>query len=64
MKHKKRPFREDYNMCRITIDDASSVTECTGLEPRPPVNEAEQDSYACLYNFFPDDIVENKKDAE
>ncbi len=65
MKNKKRPFREDYNMCRITIDEASSVTECTGLEPRPPVNESEQESYSSIYDFFPDDIVDkSEKDAD
>lgn len=64
MNKKKRPFREDYNMCRITIDETSSARECTGLEPRPPLNESEQESYSNIYDFFPDDIVAEEKDAD
>ena len=56
-KPKKRPFAEDYNMSRITIENAGSVTDCTGLTPRPPENEAKHDSYSQIKNFFPEDIV-------
>lgn len=44
-------------MSRITIENAGSVTDCTGLTPRPPENEAEHDSYSQIKNFFPEDIV-------
>ena len=64
MNKKKRPFRKDYNMCKITTEETCSARECTGLEPRPPLNESEQESYSCIYNFFADDIVVKEKDAD
>lgn len=53
----KKPFREDYNMSRITIDNAASNTECTGLMPTPADSSEERDSYAAISNFFPEDIA-------
>ncbi|MFG6384547.1 MAG: hypothetical protein K1V96_09875 [Lachnospiraceae bacterium] len=32
---------------------ASSVTDCTGVVPRPPQTSAELDSYLDVYNFLP-----------
>lgn len=61
-KSKKRPFREDYNMSRITVENAGSVNECTGLMPSPPQNSAERAAYGELTHFLPEDIVET--DAE
>lgn len=57
-KTKKRPFAEDYNMSRITIEDTGSMTDCTGLEPRPPENDYEREAYSRIKNFFPEDIIE------
>ena len=31
------------------IDSVASATECTGLMPTPPENEAEEDSYNEIY---------------
>ncbi len=56
-KRRKPPYREDYNMSRITIDNATSVTECTGLMPTPAQSSEERDAYAGIANFFPEDIV-------
>lgn len=58
---KKRPFAEDYNMSKITIDNAESMTDCTGLMPRPPLTEEEKESYANIMEFFPDDVVEHNR---
>lgn len=51
-------------MCRITIDNSASATDCTGLEPTPPLNESEKEAYSDIYDFFPDEIVDRKKDAD
>lgn len=59
---KKKPFREDYNMSRITIDNATSVNECTGLMPTPAYSKEEHDSYADISDFFPEDIALNLDD--
>ena len=56
---KKRPFAEDYNMSKITIENAGSVTDCTGLMPSPPQSSAERASYGELTHFLPEDIVDD-----
>lgn len=33
----------------LDLDTVASVTECTGLIPTPPANEAEAESYTDLY---------------
>ena len=33
----------------LFLDDVVSTTECTGLIPTPPQNEAEAESYTDLY---------------
>lgn len=60
MKKKKLPFCEDYNMCKITITDSSSATECTGLVPFAQQNDFEHESYSDILEFFPEDIVDKK----
>lgn len=56
-KKSKKPFREDYNMSRITVDNIASNTECTGLTPTPAHSSEERDSYAEISDFFPEDIA-------
>ncbi len=41
--------------------DASSSTECTGIAPRPPMNDAEYESYQEIFQFGPPNI-KNKKE--
>lgn len=49
----------------IFFDDyvsACCVTDCTGMLPTPPQNEAEQDSYLEIYQYEPPvPEKENKK---
>ncbi len=59
-KKRKMPFREDYNMSKITTDNSSSVTECTGLTPFAQQDDFEHKSYSEIMDFFPEDIVERK----
>ena len=33
--------------------NASSSTECTGITPRPPLNDGEYESYQEVYDFGP-----------
>ena len=54
---KKRPFAEDYNMSKITIENAGSTTDCTGLIPSAPLTEEEHAAYGEIKNFCPDDIA-------
>ncbi len=61
MKNKKIPFHEDYNMSKITIDNSSSVTECTGLTPFAQQSDFEHKAYSEIVEFFPEDIVEKKQ---
>ncbi|MBS7298484.1 MAG: hypothetical protein KIG65_05325, partial [Eubacteriales bacterium] len=56
-KNSKKPFREDYNMSRITTKNIASNTECTGLTPTPIDSSEERDAYADIFNFFPEDIA-------
>ncbi len=60
-KKRRLPFCEDYNMSKITIDNSSSVTECTGLVPFAQQSDAEHDSYSDIMEFFPEDIVQHKR---
>ena len=53
---------DKYNIGDIDICNASSTTDCTGLMFRPPLNEAETESYHQIYTFGPPDIDTNKKD--
>lgn len=47
---KKESYNED-----VDIDiNACSATDCTGLIPSLPQNEAEKDSYRALYHFEAD----------
>lgn len=42
------------------IGSVASTSDCTGLIPSPPVNEAEAESYAELYNIpQPTDEINN-----
>ena len=43
--------------------DASTSTECTGITPRPPLNDSEYESYQEVFNFGPPK-VRNKKDKK
>lgn len=43
--------------------DSSSSTECTGITPRPPLNEGEYESYQEVFNFGPPK-VRAKKDRK
>lgn len=61
-KFKKRPLSEDYNMSKITIENAMSDTECTGLMPTPPQSTDERESYGELINFLPEDVIELPQD--
>ncbi len=60
MKKKKIPFSEDYNMSKITIENSSSTTDCTGLIPFREENDFEYNSYSNIVEFFPEDVVERK----
>ncbi len=60
MKKKKMPFREDYNMCKITIDNSQSATDCTGLIPFAEQDSFQHNSYSDIVEFFPEDIVDRK----
>lgn len=57
-KHRKCPFREDYNMSKITIENAQSATDCTGLMPWAPENDEERAAYGEITHFLPEDIVQ------
>lgn len=35
----------------LDIESTVSATECTGLTPTPPINQAEAESYTQLYNI-------------
>lgn len=43
--------------------DASSSTECTGMTPRPPLNDSEYESYQEVFDFGPPKI-RNQKDKK
>ena len=43
--------------------DASSSAECTGIAPRPPLNDGEYESYQEVFNFGPP-TIRNKKDKK
>lgn len=45
-RNKKIAF--DFNLM-----EASSSTECTGITPRPPLNENELESYKEVFDFGP-----------
>lgn len=56
-KHGYPPYDDDkfYDMGSI-----ASASDCTGLIPSPPANEAEAESYAELYNISqPTDEINN-----
>lgn len=40
---------------------ANSTTDCTGSVPRPPVDDAELDSYLDVYNFLPQCAIAREK---
>lgn len=42
---------------------ASSVTECTGLTPTPPLTGAEYESYLNIYDYKPK-IIDDKSDKK
>ncbi len=46
--HPVPDFSDSYDYLK-----ASSVTDCTGVVPRPPQDSAELDSYLDVYNFLP-----------
>ena len=41
--------------------DASTSTECTGITPRPPLNEGEYESYQEVFNFGPPKVRTKKE---
>ena len=43
--------------------NAQSMTECTGLEPTPPLNEEENESYLDIYDYTPK-VTNNPKDTK
>lgn len=55
---------DKYNVGDIDICNASSTTDCTGLMFRPPLDEAEMDSYHEIYTFGPPDIGTKKEREE
>lgn len=46
-KRKKAP------LFNFELMDSSSTTECTGITPRPPVNDSEYESYHEVFHFGP-----------
>ena len=42
---------------------ASSTMDCTGLEPTPPLNEAENESYLNIYDFKPE-VTNNPREKK
>ena len=40
--------------------DASTSTECTGITPRPPLNDSEYESYQEVFNFGPPKLGKQK----
>ncbi len=47
-KKRKKSISFDFSLM-----DASTSTECTGLTPRPPVNDNEEESYQEVFKFGP-----------
>lgn len=47
---KKTPYRE-HETVYPDLSDVASATECTGLMPTPPQNDAELESYQQLYGM-------------
>lgn len=43
---------------------ANSATDCTGSVPRPPVDDAELDSYLDVYNFLPQCAITRKNPSD
>ena len=59
---KKKPtHRIDYNNPLYHQNTAASMTECTGLAPTPITNRAERDALGEIFEFFPEDIVDDKR---
>ncbi len=59
---KKKPrHRIDYNLSYRPSSGAASTTDCTGLAARPILNEAERESLSDIFEFFPEDIVDDKR---
>lgn len=57
MKQKrKKKIAFDFNLM-----EASSSTECTGITPRPPLNENELESYKEVFDFGPPIAKKEKK---
>ena len=46
--NKKRKTDDEFDFTH-----ASSGTDCTGLEPVPPLNNAENESYLDIYDYTP-----------
>lgn len=56
--NKKKKTEFEYDFTR-----ASSATECTGLKPTPPLNEAENESYLNIYDYSPE-VTNNPREKK
>ncbi len=44
------------------IMNSESGTDCTGLMPTPPLNEAESESYEEVYDFLPNAVKKQPRE--
>ena len=55
------PERESLASEFLDLSDTVSSCECTGLMPRPPVNEAERAAYEELFSM---EVSQSEEDGE
>ncbi len=57
---KKNKQKASFDFDSFDLMDASSSTECTGISPRPPLNDGEYESYQEVFNFGPPKLGKKK----